>query len=800
MATRTIASPGVQINETDLSVIARSQVGTNVFMTGFANQGPTDEIVNISSVSEFESVFGTPTTEAERYLYHSARQVLTQSPGNLMVTRMAYGSGAGAGFANSYSALVYPVSAAYRTEVPSYSGNGTTTNLTVTAVNTVYYSYAPLVSTYEVTRGSGGENDEIVKTGQLSTVNVTQTLTYENANYFVILPPVSVVLSESDYQNVIANGLSWEKTYSSFDTNQKLTANDLKYGGILVLNPSKVALNELYEGYYVGLSDNKDNNPATNFTAITGMKTVTNGNGFSIAQSFVDISSNKLNFALSSSYIAGGGSISKEIEQYPTGYDFGSKEYNDCLSLMYFKVRSSIYAQDTIKLDYSVQEAYAGSLGSNRTQNNPRGGAPMSFSLERLVNQNSTDLKVIVNPYIAESANWTGATKTVRMADGAKNLYAQGVYSPSTINGDSLGDIPLKLQRVLQRIDDLEVDIDIIPEAGLGTIWAHANAKLEKIKESTPAYNSYHFDPTFTIQEKHLTDLKTQNVDVNSALRTWYQSIAQQFVTFAEKTRKDHMFIADPLRCIFANGPWDIQGRDKTVKKSNYIFSSDVYWPLKNLFANTVTSYGATYGNWLLFNDVFSNKPMWLPASGYVAADIALSSATSFPWSAPAGFSRGQLSNVLDLAINPTQKQRDLLYRVNVNPIAYFPGDGYVIFGQKTLFNKPSAFDRINVRRLFLTLEKITLRLLKYYTFEPNTFATRARLVNGLVPVFNQAKNNEGLYAYKIVCDERNNTPDVIDNNELRIAIYIQPVRTAEFILADFIATRTGADFNELTS
>jgi len=213
-----------------------------------------------------------------------------------------------------------------------------------------------------------------------------------------------------------------------------------------------------------------------------------------------------------------------------------------------------------------------------------------------------------------------------------------------------------------------------------------------------------------------------------------------------------------------------------------------------------VTSYAAAYGNWLLFNDVFSNKPCWLPASGYVAADIALSSATSFPWSAPAGFSRGQLSNVLDIAINPTQKQRDLLYRVNINPIAYFAGDGYVIFGQKTLFNKPSAFDRINVRRLFLTLEKITLRLLKYYTFEPNTFATRARLVSALSPVFSQAKNNDGLYAYKIVCDERNNTPDVIDNNELRVAIYIQPVRTAEFILADFIATRTGADFNELTS
>jgi phage tail sheath protein FI len=186
--------------------------------------------------------------------------------------------------------------------------------------------------------------------------------------------------------------------------------------------------------------------------------------------------------------------------------------------------------------------------------------------------------------------------------------------------------------------------------------------------------------------------------------------------------------------------------------------------------------------------------------SGFIAADIALSSATSYPWSAPAGFSRGVLTGITDIAINPTQKHRDLLYKININPVAYFPGDGYVIFGQKTLFNKPSAFDRINVRRLFLTLEKVVQRLLKYYVFEGNTYTTRIRLVNSLLPLFNQAKNSDGLYDFRIICDERNNTPDVIDDNAMKIAIYIQPVRTAEFILADFVATRSGSDFTEITS
>jgi len=138
------------------------------------------------------------------------------------------------------------------------------------------------------------------------------------------------------------------------------------------------------------------------------------------------------------------------------------------------------------------------------------------------------------------------------------------------------------------------------------------------------------------------------------------------------------------------------------------------------------------------------------------------------------------------------------LYKINVNPIAFFPADGFVIYGQKTLYKKPSAFDRINVRRLFLYLEKSTQSVLKFFLFEPNSISTRTRLVGAITPVFDQAKVNDGIYNYQIICDERNNTPDIIDNNEMKVSIYIQPVRTAEYILADFIATRTGVDFQEI--
>ena len=147
---------------------------------------------------------------------------------------------------------------------------------------------------------------------------------------------------------------------------------------------------------------------------------------------------------------------------------------------------------------------------------------------------------------------------------------------------------------------------------------------------------------------------------------------------------------------------------------------------------------------------------------------------------------------------NPNLKQRDRLYEIATNPVVFFSGDGFAVFGQKTLQNKPTAFDRINVRRLFLTLERATQRTLKYFVFEPNTEFTRTRLKSVITPIFEFAKNTDGLYDFEIVCDSRNNSGDTIDNNELIVDIYLKAVRSAEFILVNFIATRTNQNFQEL--
>jgi phage tail sheath protein FI len=206
------------------------------------------------------------------------------------------------------------------------------------------------------------------------------------------------------------------------------------------------------------------------------------------------------------------------------------------------------------------------------------------------------------------------------------------------------------------------------------------------------------------------------------------------------------------------------------------------------------------YANWVKVFDNNLDDICWVPFSGFAAAAMANTDTNFQPWFATAGFTRGVVTGVTDLGIFPKQKQRDQLYKINLNPIAFFPGEGFVVYGQKTLQKKPSAFDRINVRRLFLNLETATKNAVKYFVFEPNTLFTRTQVLNTLTPIFDNAKNTQGVYDYLIICDERNNTPDIIDANTLVVDIYLKPTRAAEFILANFYATRSGVSFQEIVS
>jgi hypothetical protein len=209
------------------------------------------------------------------------------------------------------------------------------------------------------------------------------------------------------------------------------------------------------------------------------------------------------------------------------------------------------------------------------------------------------------------------------------------------------------------------------------------------------------------------------------------------------------------------------------------------------------SNYVATYYPWVKIVDSVKGKPTWVPPSVVLPGVYAQNDAIGQEWFAPAGLNRGGLSEVTEAKTRLTNLERDDLYENRINPIATFPGQGVVVFGQKTLQGKPSALDRINVRRLLINLRKFIASSSRFLVFEQNTSALRTRFLNIVNPYLEQVQANSGLSAFRIVMDETNNTPDVVDRNQLVGQIFIQPTKTAEFIVLDFVVQPTGAAFED---
>jgi hypothetical protein len=815
---RTIQSPGVEIKEIDLSLRPTLPVGTSVFVAGFADKGPTEEAIRVTSLSEFEQIYGVPVTPAERYFYHSVTP-LFNSPANVTVYRLPYGTNKGETAGNYYSALAYPVVAFSTTSLSGLPSSSLNTD-DVTYIFGKPYHIDLTLSQYE----------DIKKN------NFTWTNT--------ILP-----IASADYGYDTSTG-----KLTAFNANKPDSFSNIGNAGIIVLNKAQTSVNNKYEGFYAGIIDNTNLNPATDFDGVLDTFTVTTTSTGTV--NYTQLPTSRLNFPLSaitdnntSTFGQEDDSVSEVLENL-SPFNIGISEYNDVLSFGLFKLRQSVFSPDVIKLDYNLTESYVGSLDYHRQVQSQTGGTPVSYFLGS-EEDDSPNIEILVNENISRingktwldinglpknrvrmsskkysnftftgttSSNWiTGGSEYTKWAaisgdvtssyttsvDGlstfvynftqitgelgrADSLFTVGTYAQET-NKKEIGSIPAKLDRMFELVEDPDLfNIDITVDAGLTTI--HANVQ---------ALDTEYFDDTTVITniegfyKSNILEISKDAEDYRNEWKTVYD----RFALFAEKRRKDHLFITDLPRNIF------IQGKNfETLDDKNKNFSLNMLKPIEAFTTLLNTSYATTYAAWSKVYDKVVDGQVWVPFSGTAATNMANTDANFQPWFAPAGFTRGLVAGVNDIALYPKQKQRDQLYKISVNPVAFFPGDGFTIFGQKTLQAKPSAFDRINVRRLFLFLEKATKATMKYFVFEPNTLLTRTRVINTLTPIFELAKNTEGVYDYLIVCDERNNTPDIIDQNELVVDIYLKPVRAAEFILVNFYATRTGTDFNELVS
>lgn len=436
--------------------------------------------------------------------------------------------------------------------------------------------------------------------------------------------------------------------------------------------------------------------------------------------------------------------------------------------------RAYVDSTEGNKISYTPVEAFVGDL--DRTAKNPSTGA--SQFIDTIVNSQSEYVNFFSNCF-----NTTGTKKKYDedcdilimppTKAAALGFYEDMVKEDISLKTSVLG----AMDRVFDKVADInERDIDIVVDGGVSNIAQYIKTVFGNGKGA--------YDPTST--EAAMFKLKSR-----AATLTW-RTVIQKLDNFCKNVRKDCMFVADGLR------PLCLQGNQKIVRPSKPSNTIDAnILPYMKFITGVNTSYGAGYCDWFQLTDEFTGDYFWCPPS-IKAAGIYIYTDTYYNyWDAPAGLNRG-IVGALDVAFSPTNKQAGSIYEKAWNYAINYPYDGITLEGQKTFQVKPSAFDRVNVRRLFLRLERQTYKVSRYFEYEGNTAYTRQRFIDTITPVFESAKIGGGVYDYKIICDESINTAEVIDNDELRCKIGIKPTKTAEFILIDFIALRTGGSFSEM--
>lgn len=433
------------------------------------------------------------------------------------------------------------------------------------------------------------------------------------------------------------------------------------------------------------------------------------------------------------------------------------------------------------KVSYEPVEAFCGSLCKD--DKDPNTG--VTKFIDTIVNTNSEYINFFSNCF-------NDKTNKKFYRDECDILIAEpcqgavlGLYSPMTKEDISISkSIYDGLNKAFEKIEDInKLQIDIVCDAGISNIASYLKAIFGN-------KGPYDLMITDDLGNSMLGMWKCKKYD-DPAVKTW-KTVVQKLDNFCKNVRKDCMFVTECPR------PLVLQGQKKIIRDTKPANTIDVnILPYIPAICGLNTSYGAGYMDWFEMADDYTGDFFWCPPS-IKAMGVMINCDVNYEyWDAPAGLNRG-IIQCTDVAFSPTTKQSGPIYEKNWNYAVNYPNDGVVLEGQKTFQVKPSALDRVNVRRLMLRLERAAYQVSRYFLYEGHTSYTRQRLVDALTPYFTDAKNRGGLYDYIIKCDDENNPPEVIDRNELVVQIGVKPVKTIEFIMIDFIIASTGASWSEV--
>lgn len=449
------------------------------------------------------------------------------------------------------------------------------------------------------------------------------------------------------------------------------------------------------------------------------------------------------------------------------------------------------------KVYVNVLESFTGSLDRNAVD-----GQKKSIFIDNVVNSEDTGSSYVrlysnfeyadsfrsytkrdqeTEEYISRQTNDNTATITVPASLSTdlwftkpKESMSLGFSKEQTRKYIAYSTIAATLESIYDTLSNVdETVIDVVVDAGLSTV---AN-RIKRICDLDPEKVKAEYAPFW----ERITSL--------DHIAGW-KAICAKYITFCSSVRKDCMAVVDAPRNL------SVYNDVKLVSNTKYSIDFDVM-PALSYLGGLNSSYCAGYANWASFVDDFSGKTVWLPPSIIANGSIIYTDYNAQYFDAPAGTRRGLVPAAIDVSFNPNARQQDMLYGKSWNYLVNTTADGIVLWGQKTTQTRASAFDRINVRRLFLRLERLTRNAVKPFIFEGNTERLRNRVVDMLTPIYENCKTNGGLYDYQLICDTRNNTPTSIDNYELRLALLLRPTKTSEFLVLSFFALSTGMDFAE---
>lgn len=702
------------------------------------------------------------------------------------------------------------------------------------------------VSRFTVAKNYLGETNEV---SSLDDVISDASFTEEGGKIYaedvtyLIGAPVTYQVSLEEYNKIISGEkINWKNEYCCKGDIKDYESIDK--AAFVVTNTVGSTLNESFEGYFIGMSDNMFVSPTDEsmqrvipFNAVNSVKVTTStidsvkdGKGLydsgDETGDFSTLNEIRLGFDCEG---ASAGSISRILERSMTNMDISSTEYDDTLSIGLFKLNKSATDNQTLRLSYSLRERFNGAFGKKRLKSTEQASTPVSYFIEKIVGDDSNNIAVMVNPYISNkirtdiNGNLRGKVRVLgsklidnleyyedkyittnakayellikqagldkKFIDGLANsdfsflqkldsIYPIGTYTTLSNTSKVIGNLPYKLGRALELVENDEeyTDIDLVIDGGLSTIYAYSNGHKSKgdttgdsifaqqgeTDKQTPFVDTVIFDG--------IEDLRTGTSAYSEEAQKFvedYNAVQQTFLKFcnsqASGGRGDSFFIGDILRGTV------IKGKNTKVQKlfgqtltnSTYDttagvkhnWSTSIYYPIKHITDGIVSSYASFYAQWFKEDDVYSGQKIWLPASAYVAASMATTDISRGPWYAAAGYNRGVITGPIDYALNPTQPQRTDLYKICINSIPKQPNAGVTILGIRTMSKKPTAFDQNTCRRTFLYMEKKLKQMLRYYMFEPNTSYTRLNIYNDIQPFMESVKKEGGIYSYAIKCD-----------------------------------------------